>query len=87
VGVYIYSLHCIYLLGLLELEESIPDALLNPVIKAPSRRMTTSAGFLKRKYREEKKLAGIYQASHWLYVLCTLYQKLPDCFAGFIFLS
>ena len=57
--------------GLLELEESLPDVLLKPIIKAPKRCMTTSAGFLKRKYREEKKLADIYQASHSLCLLCT----------------
>jgi len=55
-------------LGLLELEESLPDVLLNPVVKAPKRHTTTSAGFLKRKYREEKQLADIHQASHWSYV-------------------
>jgi len=63
------SLDCIPVVGLLELEESLPDILLKPVVKAPQRRMTTSAGFLKRKYREEKKLADIYQAS---YLLCVL---------------
>jgi hypothetical protein len=48
--------------GLLELERSLPDFVLKPVVKAPRRQMTTSAGFLKRKYREEKELADIYQA-------------------------
>jgi len=64
-GLSLVSLDCVPvpLLGLLELEESLPDILLNPVIKAPVRRMTTSAGFLKRKYREEKQLADIHQAS------------------------
>ena len=64
-------LDCVYVVGLSELEESLPDVVLKPIIKAPKRRMTTSAGFLKRKYREEKKLADIYQASHLLCVLCT----------------
>jgi len=57
-------------LGLLELEESLPDVLLNPTFKVPKRNMTTSAGFLKRKYREEKQLADIHQVRHWLCVLC-----------------
>ena len=60
---------CVVVLGLLELEESLPCALLNPVVKAPKRRVTTSAGFLKRKYREEKQLADIHQASHSLHVM------------------
>jgi len=63
---YVDSLNRNYVVGLLELEESLPDILLKPVVKAPKRRMTTSAGFLKRKYREEKKLADIYQASLFL---------------------
>jgi len=53
------------MLGLMELEESLPDVLLKPVVKAPMRHMTTSAGFLKRKYRDEKQLADIHQASYW----------------------
>ena len=70
------------MLGLLELEESLPDLLLKPAIKAPKRRTTTSAGFLKRKYREEKQLADIHQASCWSFVMCTLRQKLIICFVG-----
>lgn len=58
-------------LGLLELEESLPDIVLKPVVRAPKRRTTTSAGFLKRKYREEKQLADIHQASHWS--LCSVH--------------
>jgi len=75
VGLYIDSLDYIYLSGLLELEESLPDILLRPVVKAPKRQMTTSAGFLKRKYRDEKQLADIHQASCCLYIMCTMY----DC--------
>lgn len=49
------------MIGLLELENSLPDFVLNPVIKPPKRVTTTHAGFLKRKYREEQKLADIYK--------------------------
>jgi len=73
--------------GLLELEESLPDVLLKPVIKAPKRHTTTSAGFLKRKYREEKQLADIHQVvRNSLYLVCNcnvcfmVYQWCLDCF-------
>lgn len=55
----------------MELEETMPSVMLNPVIKAPKRAMTTSAGFLKRKYRQEKQLADIYKVSHWVDVMFT----------------
>ena len=47
--------------GLLELENSLSDFVLKPVVKAPRRVTTTQAGFLKRRYREEKQLADIDQ--------------------------
>ena len=45
--------------GLLELENSLPDFLKNPSVKAPQRVTTTQAGFLKRRYREEQQLADM----------------------------
>lgn len=82
--VYVDGLCCVYVVGLLELEESLPDILLKPVIKAPKRRMTTSAGFLKRKYREEKKLADIYQASQLFMSIVHLLTQLRDYLLGLI---
>jgi hypothetical protein len=54
------SIHAV-IAGLLELENSMPDFILKPVVKAPKRQATTQAGFLRRKYRDEKQLADIHK--------------------------
>ncbi len=46
--------------GLLELEASLPPHVLQLTIKAPKRQTTTKDGYLKRKYREEKRLEDIH---------------------------
>lgn len=47
--------------GLVELENSMPDYILQPVVRPPKRQLTTSTGFMKRKYRQEMELAGIHK--------------------------
>ncbi|CAF0789210.1 unnamed protein product [Brachionus calyciflorus] len=46
--------------GLLELEASLPPYVLNLKIDAPKRIQHTKDGYLKRKYREEKRLEEIH---------------------------
>ena len=46
--------------GLLELEASLPSYVLKLNIKSPKRITTTKDGYLKRKYREEKRLDDIH---------------------------
>lgn len=46
--------------GLLELEASLPPFVLQLQIKAPKRTVTTRDGYMKRKYKEEKRLDEIY---------------------------
>ena len=46
--------------GLLELEASLPPHVLQLTIQAPKRQTTTKDGYLKRKYREEKRLEDIH---------------------------
>lgn len=53
----------------MELEASLPSYVLKLQLKAPQRITTTNDGYLKRKYREEKRLDNIYDVSglpgHW----------------------
>ncbi len=46
--------------GLLELEASLPPYVLQLQVKAPKRTVTTRDGYMKRKYKEEKRLDEIY---------------------------
>jgi hypothetical protein len=46
--------------GLLELEASLPSYVLKLNIKSPKRVTTTKDGYLKRKFREEKRLDDIH---------------------------
>ena len=47
----------------MELENSLPDFVMQPRIKAPKPKTVTKSGFVKRKYRQEKELAEIHQVS------------------------
>ncbi|CAH1796119.1 unnamed protein product [Owenia fusiformis] len=47
--------------GLLELEASLPDFVLQPRIVAPKPKTVTKQGFTKRKYRQERELAEIHE--------------------------
>lgn len=47
--------------GLLELENFLPDFVVQPRIKAPKPKTVTKAGFVKRKYRQERELADIHE--------------------------
>lgn len=47
--------------GLLELEQSLPDFVTQPRVKAPRPRASTKAGHIKRKYRKEKELAEVHE--------------------------
>lgn len=49
--------------GLLELEASLPPHVLQLNIQPPKRQMTTKDGYLKRKYREEKRLEDIHDVN------------------------
>lgn len=49
-----------WLAGLLELESSLPDFILQPRISAPHAKTVTREGFVKRKYRDEKILVEIH---------------------------
>jgi len=46
--------------GLLELEASLPPYVLQLQIKPPKRTVNTKDGYMKRKYKEEKRLDDIY---------------------------
>ncbi|KAL3885253.1 hypothetical protein ACJMK2_025341 [Sinanodonta woodiana] len=48
--------------GLLELEASLPDFVTQPRIKAPKPKTVTKAGFIKRKYRQERELMDIHES-------------------------
>ena len=47
--------------GLLELEASLPQSVLQVQIKPPKRITTTKDGYMKRKYRDERELASIQE--------------------------
>ena len=49
--------------GLLELENFLPDFVVQPRIKAPKPKTVTKAGFIKRKYRQENELAEIHEVN------------------------
>jgi len=49
--------------GLLELENFLPDFVTQPRIKAPKPKTVTKAGFVKRKFRQERELAEIHGVS------------------------
>ncbi|KAK3106963.1 hypothetical protein FSP39_004095 [Pinctada imbricata] len=46
--------------GLLELEASLPDFVVNPRIKAPKPKTVTKTGYMKRKYRQEQELKDMH---------------------------
>ncbi|ESO99083.1 hypothetical protein LOTGIDRAFT_142246, partial [Lottia gigantea] len=48
--------------GLLELEASLPDFVTAPRVKAPKPKTVTKAGFIKRKYRQERELIEMHEA-------------------------
>ncbi|XP_067928775.1 cilia- and flagella-associated protein 91-like [Watersipora subatra] len=47
--------------GLLELENFLPDFVVQPRIKAPKPKTVTKAGFIKRKFRQENELREIHE--------------------------
>lgn len=47
--------------GLLELEGFLPTFVTQPKIKAPKPKTVTKAGFVKRKYRQDRELAEIHE--------------------------
>lgn len=47
----------------MELEASLPNYVLKLQLKAPQRVTSTKDGYLKRKYREEKRLDNIYDVN------------------------
>ncbi|GFO15944.1 cilia- and flagella-associated protein 91 [Plakobranchus ocellatus] len=49
--------------GLLELEASLPDFVIQPRIKAPKPSTVTKSGFIKRRYRKERELSEVYEAN------------------------
>lgn len=53
--------------GLLELEASLPDFVVNPRVKAPKPKTVTKTGYLKRKYRQEQELKDMHQV--WIFSL------------------
>jgi hypothetical protein len=53
--------------GLLELEASLPSYVLKLQIKAPKRVTSTKDGYMKRKYREEKRLDDIHNVSRCIF--------------------
>ncbi len=64
-----YQVHNKYLdtyQGLLELEASLPPFVLQLDFKSPKRVTTTKDGYLKRKYREEKRLDDIHAVRNFL---------------------
>lgn len=61
--------------GLLELEASLPSYVLDVQIDPPKRVTNTKDGYLKRKYREEKRLDNIYGVSCSLTYLITCFLK------------
>lgn len=46
--------------GLLELEASLPDFVVNPRVKAPKPKTVTKTGYMKRKYRQEQELKDMH---------------------------
>ncbi|KAL5020064.1 hypothetical protein ScPMuIL_002956 [Solemya velum] len=48
--------------GLLELEASLPDFVTQPRIKAPKPKTVTKAGFIRRKYRQERELIEMHES-------------------------
>ncbi len=51
----------LFLTGLLELEQSLPDFVTAPRIKAPKPKTVTKSGFTKRKYRQDRELQEIHE--------------------------
>ncbi|XP_041373414.1 cilia- and flagella-associated protein 91-like [Gigantopelta aegis] len=47
--------------GLLELEASLPDFVIQPRIKAPKPQTVTKAGFIKRAYRKQRELLEMHE--------------------------
>ncbi|XP_071094992.1 cilia- and flagella-associated protein 91-like [Haliotis cracherodii] len=48
--------------GLLELEASLPDFVMQPRVKAPKPKTVTKAGFIKRKYRQQRELMEMHES-------------------------
>ena len=51
--------------GLLELEASLPQFVTQPRIKAPKPKTVTKAGFVKRKYRQERELMDMHEVNEY----------------------
>ena len=59
--------YLMFQIGLLELEASLPPFVLELNIKPPKRVVNTKDGYLKRKFREEKRLEDIHNVSFMLF--------------------
>lgn len=46
--------------GLLELENSIPNFIMHPSVRAPKQKVPNKNNYVNRKQRREKELADIY---------------------------
>ena len=55
--------------GLLELEASLPPYVLQLQIRPPQRIITTKDGYMKRKYKEEKRLDDIHAVYYFAFVI------------------
>lgn len=55
-------------LGLMELEASLPDFVINPRIKAPKPKTVTKAGHTKRKFRQEQELMEMHEVRLFIYL-------------------
>ena len=65
------------MVGLLELEQSLPDFVTQPRIKAPKPKTVTKSGFTKRIYRQERELQEIHQVIAVCKYLC--YRIVKKC--------
>ena len=52
----------------MELEASLPPYVLQLQIKPPKRITTTKDGYLKRKFKEEKRLEDIYDVIFFCFI-------------------
>lgn len=55
--------------GLLELEASLPDFVVNPRVKAPKPKTVTKTGYMKRKYRQEQELKDMHTVILYDYLI------------------
>lgn len=63
--------------GLLELESFLPDFVVQPRIKAPKPKTVTKAGFVKRKYRQERELAEIHEVRADVFLISRMNTEFP----------